>query len=35
MSNSIDSSFDTYMMASPWYVEATTKQIVVLISLDQ
>jgi predicted alpha/beta superfamily hydrolase len=33
MSSSIESSFETYMMASPSYVETTTKQIMVLISL--
>jgi hypothetical protein len=33
MSSSIESNFETYMMASPSYVETTTKQIMVLISL--
>jgi hypothetical protein len=35
MSNSIESGFETYMMASLSYVETTTKQIMVLIFLDQ
>jgi hypothetical protein len=35
MSNSIEFGFKAYMMASPSYVETTTKQIMVLISLDQ
>ncbi len=35
MSNFIDSRFETYMMASPSNVETSTKEIMVLILLNQ